>query len=75
MSGKKPTDKEPTQAHKHAEALRSVSWTLRENIRLRRAKGTLGKYGQLWESAAATCDEAAEYLDEIDLKEKKANHE
>ncbi|WP_242370442.1 hypothetical protein [Adlercreutzia muris] len=75
MSGKKPSDKEPTQAHKHAEALRGVASSLRVNIELRRAKGTLGKYGQLWESAAATCDDAASYLDEIDMKEKEARHE
>lgn len=75
MSSRTASAMAPTQARKHANALRSVSWTLRENIRLRRAKGTLGKYGQLWESAAATCDEAAEYLDEIDKKEKEARHE
>lgn len=83
MTEKTASDKEPTQARKHANALRSVSWTLRENIRLRLQEiescrdpeELKNKYVHLWESAAATCDEAASYLDVVDKKVKESRHE
>lgn len=66
-----------TQARTHAAALRSVSYALRENIRLRlESKASCddserNKYAECWESCAATCDDAANYLDEIDHMEKE----
>lgn len=83
MSSRTASAMAPTEARKHANALRSVSWTLRENIRLRLEKGDSpsvrrgdpNKYALCWEAAAATCDDAASYLDEIDLEEKEARHE
>lgn len=83
MSSRTASAMAPTEARKHANALRSVSWTLRENIRLRLQEiescrdpeERKNKYVHLWESAAATCDDAASYLDEIDLEKKEARHE
>ena len=65
----------PTEAHAKAEAARAVAKTLRDDIEQRRAIGKLGKYGGLWESAAATCDDVAEFLDEIDKQEKESSNE
>lgn len=69
-----------TKARTHADALRSVSHALRDNIRLRLADKDSrtrekNKYVMCWESCAATCDDAANYLDEIDRLEKEKNHE
>lgn len=69
-----------TKARTHADALRSVSHALRDNIRLRLAgkdspAKEKNKYVMCWESCAATCDAAASYLDEIDQLVKEKNHE
>lgn len=70
-----------TQARTHAAALRSVSYALRENIRLRLEgnescnESGKNKYVKCWESCAATCDDVADYLDEIDRLEKEESHE
>lgn len=69
-----------TRARTHADALRSVSHALRDNIRLRLADKDScakekNKYVRCWESCAATCDDAANYLDEIDQREKEKNNE
>lgn len=75
MSGRTVSAMAPTQAHAKAEAARAVAATLRDDIKKRRAVGKLGKYGACWESAAATCDDVASFLDEIDKKEKEYRHE
>ena len=75
MSARTASAMAPTEAHAKAEAARAVAKTLRDDMEQRREEGTLGKYGACWESAAATCDDVAEFLDEIDRREKESNNE
>lgn len=75
MSSRTASAMAPTEAHAKAEAARAVAQTLRDDMEQRRADGKLGKYGACWESAAATCDDVASFLDEIDKKEKEYRHE
>lgn len=60
------------EARNHARSARNVARMLRTNIELRSSGKPSGEhedYGECWESAAATCDEIAAYLDTVAEKE------
>lgn len=62
------------EARNHARSARNVARMLRANTELRRAGNPSGEregYGECWESAAATCDEIAAYLDTIAEEEAR----
>lgn len=62
------------EARNHARSARNVAQMLRANIELRRAGKPSGEhedYGERWESAAATCDEIAAYLDTVAEEEAR----
>lgn len=62
------------EARNYARSARNIARTLRANIELRRVGNPSGErenYGECWESAAATCDEIAAYLDTIAEEEAR----
>lgn len=62
------------EARNHARSARNVAQVLRANIELRRAGNPSGEhedYSECWESAAATCDEIAAYLDSVAEEEAR----
>lgn len=62
------------KARNHARSARNVARMLRANIELRRVGNPSGEresYGECWESAAATCDEIAAYLDTVAEEEAR----